>query len=630
MSSQRADVMEPPVVNRMPTVEDEAPTTNRRTPTWAVLAYVASVGIGVTLIVVAYAMAKRSTTSAHFAVFWAGYLTVLVATAVAGTRRSCTNKLRLLQLVVFGVVSFVPKFLMSVSGAVYFDEFGHWRHASDMLASGHVDVASPFQPIIQFYPGLEALTVGVHEATRLSIWHSGQVVILLAHTLVLLVVWRLARVTRLGEEAAFVAAIVYALNASFLYFDTEYSYESLGLPLAFAAIGCAVFTRRATSRRRAAGWLALSLIAVASVIVTHHVSAFVMCGALLLVFVLVPAQLPAARGGLTQWGPFVIAATAIFGTVLWVFGVAPQTVDYFRPHVSATGTQLADVLLRRHTAAGVAASHTLFSGSAAPAYERVCAFAAQLIAIAVTATALVRSWRDRRDHHRMLLFLPCLLVALAYFASLPLALTNAGGEAAHRVWAYSYLGIALMAAWTWPTWRASIAQRLPKLAGVIAVAALCVVAVGNVAAGESVLYRFPGPYAFGTDTRSHTAETFSVAAWVNDHTARGTRVVTDRDTGEIVTGYTHDDVPAPGDWLVYRLYQQGDAAAPRLRAYLESHRFRYWIVDLRIASQMPQQKLFEGYVGPQSVDPGALLSAGQDSFLHVVYSTEHYRVLAIS
>jgi len=173
----------------------------------------------------------------------------------------------------------------------------------------------------------------------------------------------------------------------------------------------------------------------------------------------------------------------------------------------------------------------------------------------------------------------------------------------------------LRARWGWP---------------VVGALALFAAGVGNVAAGENVGYRFPGPYQFGTDTRSQTAELHQLASWVRDNLPHGAKVVTDRFTGEVITSETTLDVPNPEESRAYGLYREGDDASPSLHAFLAQHDFRYWILDTRLVTEAPAGKLFEGYKGPDSVNPAALAGLGDSSFLTAEYRSAHYVVLVIA
>jgi hypothetical protein len=604
---------------------------HRRTPWLVPIGGLVTFAAGVAAILAAYSMARRSTSSAHFTVFWLGLALVLAATAVVGLRAR-RGVVQLAVLVAYGVATFVPKYVMSRNGPVFFDEFGHIRHANDIAATGHLNVASAYLPVMRVYPGLEVLTAWLHDLTGASTWHVGQVVVLLAHCGSLLLVWWLARQVGLSSRASFLAALVFSLNPSFLYFDTEFSYESLGLPLCFAAIAMTIAAHRAGRALTAAGWCIGATAAVGACIVTHHVSAAVMV--LLLAIVAVTAAIgPRAEAvnPVARWGPAAVAGLAAAGFVLWLVLVAPSTIGYIEPHVRNGLHGVVEIVTGRSASGHTSARHQLFSGSNVPPYEKVFAYLAPLLAGFGTLGAVVQALRDRHRHARLLAIAPFLVLAILYFVSLPLALTVDGGETAHRAWAYTYLGIAVCMAYGAPSWRLIRPPGRAWLGLVVGLGALMATAIGNVAAGENVLYRFPGPYQFGTDTRSQTPELRELAAWAAADLPVGAKIVTDRFTGEVMTADTRLSIPSPSESRAYGLYREGDGASPSLRDFLAVNGFSYWILDTRIETQQPVQKFFQGYAGPVSINVAALRAVGvaQSTFLVPVHVTAHYLVLAI-
>jgi len=594
------------------------------------LSLLAAVAGGVTLIVVAYAMAKHSTSVEHFHVFWLGFALVLIPIAIAGGHRPGRWTAAAL-LVGYGAITMLPKLLMSPNGPVFFDEFGHIRHANDIVASGHLDVPSAYLPILRVYPGLEVLTAWLHDITGISTWHVGQAIVLLAHCGVLLIVRAIARMAGLGDRAAFFAALVYSLNPSFMYFDTQYAYESLGLPLCFAAIALAFAISRTRTVRTGLLFVVAALAAVGACIVTHHVSAAVMVVMLELVSLASPVAGRRAATPVARWGPAAVAFLGVVGLALWVTFVAPTTLDYITPHVRGGLRGVVEIFTgHTSTTATGSARHQLFSGSTVPPYEKVFAYAAPVLAGLAVLGALIQAVRDRRDSRRLLTVTPFIVLAGLYFVSLPLALTVDGGETAHRAWGYGYLGIAICAGYAAPFWTRLWVLRARWGWPVVGALALFSAGVGNVAAGENVGYRFPGPYQFGTDTRSQTAELHQLASWVRDNLPQGAKVVTDRFTGEVITSETTLDVPNPEESRAYGLYREGDDASPSLHAFLAQHDFRYWILDTRLVTETPAGKLFEGYKGPDSVNPAALAGLGDSSFLTAEYRSAHYVVLVIA
>jgi len=121
-----------------------------------------------------------------------------------------------------------------------------------------------------------------------------------------------------------------------------------------------------------------------------------------------------------------------------------------------------------------------------------------------------------------------------------------------------------------------------------------------------------------------------LATWVRANLPADSNVVTDRFTGEVITSETRLNVPSPSQSRAFGLYREGDGASPSLRTFLADQHFTYWILDTRIESQLPAGKLFQGYLGPASVNVDALELAGHSDFLTPLYSTAHYLVMRIS
>ncbi len=113
----------------------------------------------------------------------------------------------------------------------------------------------------------------------------------------------------------------------------------------------------------------------------------------------------------------------------------------------------------------------------------------------------------------------------------------------------------------------------------------------------SYYYRFPGPYLFGTDTRGNTAQTREMANWMRANVPAGSHVVTDRYTGEIVTGLTADYVPAPNQSAAYGIYDSGGEPSANLRSFLRNNDFRYFVLDTHIYDELPAGGFFSGYKG---------------------------------
>jgi hypothetical protein len=180
--------------------------------------------------------------------------------------------------------------------------------------------------------------------------------------------------------------------------------------------------------------------------------------------------------------------------------------------------------------------------------------------------------------------LAMLVLGSLYFPAALLILTPAGAEGARRSWAFSYLGIALVVA---PV----VAGPARRLAGPALLGLCAVMLVGNTAAGMNPSYRFPGPPAYGSDTRSLTPEVLAAAGWLRETQGRDLRIVADRYSG-LVFGSVGEQFPVTGSvsFPTYDLYLDppGRPPSPVLIGQLSAWRFGYLIVDRRMAAEVPE------------------------------------------
>jgi len=349
-------------------------------------------------------------------------------------------------------------------------------------------------------------------------------------------IWREPRI-------ACLAAVLYALNPSFLFFDTQLGYESLAIPvLIWAVVG---FLRALQARTRTIryGWSAVTAGLSATIVVTHHLTALWLVAVFALVSTVATvlrlrAPLPVAAVR-TGWLLTLAAAGLLTG---WLIGVAPSTGEYLSPYLGEASGQLFTM------ARGSSSGRHLFGHSTAPAWEQAAAFCAPVIALVAFAVAVLLGWlaRARVSWGSRVSAVAMGLLGAAYFPSLLFILAPSGAEGARRSWAVSYLGLAVVVAPAAIAVLDRLAGRWYRVvAGAALLAGLLVVLVGNTAAGQNPSYRFPGPYTFGSDTRSVTPELLAASAWLRHADGDRLRIVTDRYTGLVFASYGGQDPAAP-------------------------------------------------------------------------------------
>lgn len=652
--------------------------------TAADLAAAALVVDGAAFVVWAYRHAATSSIHSYDPIFWAGMLLAYLAV----TWRALAGRAAVLWLALLGLFTVLPKFWMSPGGPIYYDETAHFSLLRSVIAHGRLFQNTPLLPIGKFYPGMESAAATIHWLSGLSAWDSALLLIAVAHCLLPVQIYYIARALPISHRWAVAAAIVYATNPSFLYEDVQFAYESFAILLMLTIIRLyveALAEEQAGARKWRQSLTAVLLIALMSFgcVVTHHLTS--LTGAVLLLIAALTLRSTApgtpdgagfAEGLLSErktlalrytidsadvrsreqldTGPecFELDATSERSRVaesegdrwrllavrwlpvaalagcfgLWVAFVVPDTIPYLFPHVSRPFSQVLDLV---GLGKGKGVLRTLFSHSTIPGYERVTAIAApSIISVALLLVAvrwLLRRRRTRRD------LLWAIVLSAGYLVSLPLTLLPEGAAGAHRTWASTFVGVSLLPAALVILFalenRRVLFRRLTALAGVAAVAVLL---VGNTAAGTPVDYRYPGPYRFGSDTLSVTPETLSLARWVRKHLPPAAHVVTDRFTAVALTARTSVITPLHIPGLpIAEIWYGHRPPTPSLLFTMERHGDDYLAIDLRDSQHVPQQAALFVPGEPARVPRHNLTRMAHWPWLRLLYSSRHYRLYRI-
>jgi hypothetical protein len=558
-------------------------------------------------------------------------------------RRSTSGAARSALLVLLAIMSYAPKLLRDPTSPVFHDEFAHWRETYDILTTGKLFNPAQIVPIISRYPGLHSATAALVNVTGLSIWQAATLLLLLFHVALLLGVAALAQSIGLSSRAAALAAIMYSFNSSFLYFDTEFGYESMAITLIVWTLFAFVRAIRAQPGRERVSWCCVTVFLSAGTVVTHHLSSINLTLIMTLVSLALSVPWLARREGwvrtaVTAWGLTLFMGLAITG---WIYFVAPATVGYLSPYL---GTGLSELL---QVATGAGSGRQLFSASLSPAWEHQTAFLVTLIALCMAVAGLIMI--RNRIRGRLLpggrprsLLVAFTLLGLVYFPSTLFILSAAGAEGARRSWAVTWIGLAIfiapVAIWLieWSSRRVHTLSRAGLRAGLMAV--LAVALIGGTGAGLDPSYRFPGPFLYGSDARSETPELDAMSQWFLHRFGHGNNVVTDRYTGLISASFGAQDIANPSSGFpAYDLYldKPGQPIGPAfLLEELSSSHYLYLIVDKRMAFDAPRVGVYFESDEPSSlvlpdgqpVFKGRLNKFNSTVWMNKVFQSDNYSV----
>ncbi|WP_305785151.1 hypothetical protein [Symbioplanes lichenis] len=537
----------------------------------------------------------------HYTVFWIGCLVAGLPPAVRAVAGAVPAWERLTQVVLLSVFLMGPKLLRTPDRPLYHDEYAHIVQAEHLRATGHLFADNWLVPVIKSYPSLHTVTAYLIDLSGLPGWRVGQAVILLAHVLAAVGAYALVAELWHSERAGAAGAVTYMLNAGYMYFDSQFSYE--GLALVFF-----VWTGYLAVRiSRGGGWrtVPLAILLGAALVTTHHLTAIALV--VLLLLLCASARLKPL---------FLLTGAITCFLAFWLLAVSPYTLQYLSPYLGTGLSQLAGIV------SSGSGGRQLYAASTTPFYERAAAFLAIAVLAAVAIVHLVRSRFLRADAGARLGWV---LYGGLYFLSIPLILSPMGAEAARRTWAFTFFGVAVLVGGLFHAGRVRL---------VAAALGFVVVLVGNVSAGQNEYYRFPGPIVFGTDTRDVSAETLELARWLRAGVAPGERIATDRFNGlQLSWSGGLDVVRATGDLPYWELYLEDLPPSVRLADEMRRRDVAYLVLDERMTRSLPVLGIYfqpdEAFTVHEPLDPGRFDRYFDQPWASVVLDSTTVRVVRI-
>jgi hypothetical protein len=528
---------------------------------------------GLLVVAIADNLARTSSTGAR-PLFWAGYMAIVLPIAALVLFSRLTRRELMWLMLALGAVLYLVKVMHSPLWFTFHDELGHLRTAADIQQTGHLFEHNPILRASPFFPALETVTTALAGLSGLSLFVSGLVVIGVARLITIVALFRLYEFV-MPPRAAALATIVYASNPTFLYFDGQFSYESLALAL--APIVLLGILRLAPG----AGIVLGSTLAV-GVIVTHHLTSYALCAFLAvwaLLVVVARRRSEEARAVTIA----AVAAIAIAVAVVWALLVAPVTSGYITPVVRNAVHALADV-----ASGGSSVKHPFqgAGGYGRPAWERIVSLASVAIVSLGVLVGLVAAIRRRPSALGWALA----LTGAAYPLTLLPRLTQAGTEISNRSSGFVFVGVGyLVALILVRAVPAPVHRRVHQVGwGLGSLAVLAVLFIGGVGIGWAPAALQPGPFIPAANSRSIDPLSRWAAIWARNHLRPDSRLSGDVDSSLLMAAYAGQD-PQSGtisSTPVSRLFT-ATRLGPVERRIIVADQLRYLVVDRRISDALP-------------------------------------------
>jgi hypothetical protein len=604
---------------------------------------VAIVGVGLLLVGAGDALGRTGHQSPVVPLFLAGLTFIFAPCAWRLTGTAATRNERIWVSVILSIGLLAAYLFRSPLIFDNFDELAHGATLVRLLDSGALFQGNPILPVSPFYPGIELVTITTRWLTGLPLLLDQMVVLVLARIVLVLCVFLIVERACHSPRAGGIGALVYAANPEFYSLGAQYGYQTLALAFAVAVVYLLFVSIDAAQPKRGR-LFTLALISIAGMVVSHHVTAWLTIGFLVvwaagLRFVIDPPGPPATvattgqqlatedlarpqAGTASSDEQFarrkerrkeqsrIVGLAAIVGVVLvgvWIAFLGHVLTGYIDPLVQGGARSAAAIVSQFH------GNRKLFQNSAGggtPYWEEALIFASAvffclIILISLYAVVWKKSVRGGR-----LRYLPA-----AIAATYPLAmLSNISSEAKEigaRTTTFIFFGVAVVVG-GWLAGRLMMQRQLIERMATIGVGVICFLG-STVYGGGPLPLLVNGPYIVGAHERSQGSPSLALANWVSTHLPAGSRVAVDRDNAGLLNdfGQVYTVSPLNGTASPAPLFFDQQLTPSDIALIRKGH-IRYIVTDMRLTRGLP---LFGAYIAPgETGHPTRLTTAELEKF----------------
>jgi hypothetical protein len=559
--------------------------------------------------------------SLGLSLFWPAVAVPFMVYAAVLLTNKISQALRQTAIALIGIYPAATYRLSSPFVLGGFDEHLHERTLADLLRGGGLFAPNPMLPVSPDYPGMELFTGIFVRLSGAPVVLGESVVVLLCRLFLMLIIYQSALTVTPSRRVASLAVILYATSPQFYFFNSQFAYQSMALPLGLGGLLLlrrAQFTDGITARRLAF----LAYMTFAATTVTHHITSWFVW-AFLLAWTLAT---PRAQRKL------VLKAAAFMGVsiTIWTVGIAGKMANYLGP-VFISAVQQFEAL-----AHGQSQRQSLGSSPAGIAllpWQRIL-----LITYAVfyTSMALVcgvillrRAFRYRNGRFGLLGIL-CVSYPITLAAHFVPSAANLGDRASTFLFLPLALSTALVLARD-PSVRPRAQVTLDGFSGrmkpswfLMFTAALGLLYIGGISLGSGPDWQLlPGSYMVSAEARTQDPETIAAVRWAATHLPPGSRIVADRTPAALLAAETSLwIVTTPPPKLDLASVYFSDIWTTYQTMVLQQLHIRYLYVDQRLSESLPQ----EGYyiypgetLKPERISAEALSKFSEVPGLKAVY-----------
>ena len=501
-----------------------------------------------------------------------------------------------------------------------FDEMAHSATLTRLLDSRALFQPNPILAVSPFYPGIELVTATTRWLTGLPLLLDQMVVLVLARIVLVLCVFLIVERACHSSRAGGIGVLVYAANPEFYSLGAQYGYQTLALSFAVAIVYLLLVSIDAAEPKRG-GLFALALVSIAGMVVSHHVTAWLTIGFLVvwaagLRFIIDPPgraattatagqtlateDLARSQAGIASRDKQfarrkeqsrIVGLAALVGVVLagaWIAILGHVLTGYIDPIIQAGGRSAAEMLDRFH------GDRRLFQNSAGggtPYWEEALIFAAVVFFCLIILMSLYAVVWKKSIRGGRLRYLPAAIAATYPLAMLS-NLSSGAKEVGARTTTFIFFGVAIVVG-GWLAGRLLMQRRVIERIATIGVAVICFLG-STLYGGGPLPILVNGPYIVGAHERSLGPPSFALATWVSTHLPAGSHVAVDRDNAGLLNDFGQVDpvTPLNGSNNPAPLFFD-QQLTPSDISLIRKDDIRYIVTDTRLTEGLP---LFGAYI----------------------------------
>ncbi len=531
-----------------------------------------AVAVGVLLHALA---AGGSRTDAWWAVslYWLSLLVMFIPCAVMIVSKAASDRDRVIVSIALAMGILVARFVLYPNLFAYHDELMHMNTVRLIIDKHRLFIQNSALPVSTYYPGLEVATAGIRDLTGVSEHMAGMVVLGLSRLIMTISLIGIGQRITKSIRIGCIAALVYTTNPQYLWFNSQFSYQSLALPLTLAVV---YIILTATNRSRRSTIVGASMVAM-GVAVSHHLTSVALLAALVVWW-----RIERTRRNETLQARVVgnVAGILALFLLVWTATIGGAIISY----VAAIGQNSYDSLLQFYRGQDRHELFSDYSGYRTPMWERVLSLSSvAFIMLGLLPAALAaRSWLKRRNS--IAIFLA--LVGLTYPIIPGGHLTRATSEVSDRASGFLFVGLGFLFAW-WIATRLDVTKAFTRHA---VLAALVVLFVGGTVVGSGPQWlRLPGPYQAAADNRSVDQYNLDTSRWMASNLTSDNHVLSDRINRLLVSAIGRQySVTHIGDGVEGSPVFFDPEVTKNVTDTLKQGAVTYIVVDRRLSTQLPR------------------------------------------